>query len=297
MEQLNKTLIPTPKQLCPLPLACFILFFFISRPACTEPGTPALPLANVYKEGIDLDKYLVSEKLDGARAYWDGRQLLSRQGNTYHAPAWFTAGFPEQPLDGELWIAHNSFEQLMSIIRDTEPTNSWRKVRYMVFDIPLQDKTFTERMEKLKTLFADISSPYIHLITQSPIANHDALMEQLAETVNTGGEGLMLRKMDSFYSAGRSNDLLKVKSWQDAEAVIIAHIPGKGKYTGMLGALLVETADNIRFRLGTGFTNLQRKNPPPVGSLVTYKYQGKTINGVPRFASFLRIRNLPQRTK
>ncbi len=297
MERLNEALIPIPKHSWPLLLACFILFFCVSRPACAELNTPALPLSNVYKEGVNLEEYLVSEKLDGARAYWNGRQLLSRQGNTYHAPAWFTAGFPEQPLDGELWIAHNSFEQLMSIIRDTKPTNSWRKVRYMVFDIPLQHKTFTERMEKLETLFADISSPYIHLIKQSPIAGHDALMEQLAETVNAGGEGLMLRKMDSFYSAGRSNDLLKVKNWQDAEAVVIAHIPGKGKYTGMLGALLVETPDNIRFRLGTGFTDLQRRNPPPVGSLVTSKYQGKTVNGVPRFASFLRIRNLPQHTK
>jgi len=65
----------------------------------------------------------------------------------------------------------------------------------------------------------------------------------------------------------------------------------------MLGALLVETSDNIRFRLGTGFTDQQRRDPPPIGSLVTYKDYGRTVNGLPRFASFLRIRNLPEDTK
>ncbi len=247
----------------------------------------------IYEQGINLEEYWLSEKLDGARAYWDGRQLLSRQGHIYHAPAWFTADFPTQPLDGELWITHNSFEQLMSIIRDTKPTNDWREVRYMVFDMPLQDTIFTERMEKLKTLLAGTSSPYIRLIAQSRISDHEALMKKLVETVDSGGEGLMLHKGDSYYSAGRSNDLLKVKLFRDAEAIVIAHLPGKGKYTGMLGALLVETKDNVRFRLGTGFTDQQRKNPPPVGSFVTYKYYGKTVNGLPRFASFLRVRNLP----
>ncbi len=269
------------------------LVFFALHPALADSYAPGLPLAKTYKQDIDIKEYWLSEKLDGARAYWDGKKLVSRQGNVYNAPDWFIAGFPAQPLDGELWIARSRFEQLMNIIRDTKPTAGWSKVRYMVFDLPWPDTPFTERQEKLKTLLADNSSPYVQRVGQSRISSHEALMKKLDKIAATGGEGLMLRKGDSFYQAGRSDDLLKVKSWQDAEAVVITHLTGKGKYTGMLGALLVETKDNIRFRLGSGFTNQQRYNPPPAGSLVTYKYYGKTVNGLPRFASFLRIRELP----
>jgi len=249
-----------------------------------------LPLALVYKQNIDLKDYWLSEKLDGVRAYWDGKQLLSKQGNVYHAPDWFIANFPLQPLDGELWVGRSKFEKVVSIVRDNEPGAGWNEIRYMVFDMPLEEVAFTGRIDKLKILLKNTTSPYLHLVEQSRISSHEALMEKLDEVTQAGGEGLMLHKGDSFYLAGRSHDLLKVKSYQDAEARVIGHLPGKGKYSGMLGSLLVEIEDKKRFRLGTGFTDQQRRNPPPIGALVTYKYYGKTKNGLPRFASFIRIR-------
>ena len=273
-------------------LIFFTLAFFVCQTAYAASDAPELPLAHVYKQGAKLEDYWLSEKLDGVRAVWDGSQLLSKQGNVYHAPDWFIAEFPAQPLDGELWIARNSFEQLISVVRDNNPGAGWHKVRYMVFDMPIPNAVFTSRMDKLKTLFTDLHSPFLRLVEQSRISSHDALMKNLDDVVDAGGEGLMLHRGDSYYLAGRSNDLLKVKSYQDAEARVIAHLPGKGKYTGMMGALLVETEDNKRFRLGTGFTDRQRRKPPPIGSLVTYKYYGKTAKGLPRFASFLRVRML-----
>ena len=256
----------------------------------THKQAPQLPLAYTYKQGTNLNDYWLSEKLDGVRAYWNGKQLISKQGNVYHAPDWFTVDFPAQPLDGELWIARNSFEQLIAIVSDDKPGTDWREVRYMVFDMPLPDVIFTKRIEKLKTLFASTHSPYLRLVEQSRIPDHKTLTKQLNDIVNAGGEGLMLHRGGSYYQAGRSNDLLKVKTYQDAEARVIAHLPGKGKFKGMLGALLVETNEKIRFRLGTGFTDQERREPPPIDSLVTYKYYGETANGVPRFASYLRIR-------
>ena len=270
----------------------FTLTFFIVQIAFADSKLPQLPLAHTYKQGIDLKDYWLSEKLDGVRAYWDGKQLVSKQGNIYHAPDWFIAGFPSQPLDGELWISRNSFERLMSIVRDDQPGDDWREVRYMAFDLPLQNVTFTDRISKLKSLLSRTDSPYLELVEQSRISNHEVLMKKLDEVVKTGGEGLMLHKGDSYYLTGRSHNLLKVKSYQDAEARVIGHLPGKGKYTGMLGALLVETENKKRFRLGTGFTDQQRREPPPIGSIVTYKYYGKTAKGLPRFTSFLRIRSL-----
>jgi DNA ligase-1 len=79
----------------------------------------------------------------------------------------------------------------------------------------------------------------------------------------------------------------------DAEAVVIKHIEGKGKYRGHMGALLVQyinaKGQQIRFKIGTGFSDDERKNPPPIGTKVTFQYRGYRKRGVPKFASFLRV--------
>lgn len=168
---------------------------------------PPLMQANIYAPSIELEAYWVSEKYDGVRAYWNGKQLISRQGNVYHAPAWFIKDFPTTPLDG--------------------------------------------------------------------------------------AEGLMLHRGSSYYHAKRNDDLLKLKTFQDAEARVLTHLPGKGKFKGLMGALLVENEQGLRFKVGSGFNIQERQNPPPIGTSITYKYYGKTQNGLPRFASFMRIRNAP----
>ncbi len=273
-----------------------LFLLLLAQTAWADPlPDPGVSLARIYKEGVDLDQYWVSEKLDGVRAYWDGRQLLSRRGNVYVAPAWFTAGFPRTPLDGELWIGRNTFEQLVGIVRHQKPDDEgWHKVRYMVFDLPASGLTFTGRLAELRRLFGGLESPYIQLVEQFRLPGHQTLMERLGETVDAGGEGLMLHLASSLYRAGRSGDLLKVKPYFDAEARVIAHLPGRGKFTGMLGALLVETPEGRRFRIGTGFSDKERKDPPAIGAMVTYKYHGLTKNSLPRFAAFLRIREQPR---
>ena len=259
--------------------------------AAGEAQAPSLLLANTYRDGIDLDRYWVSEKLDGVRARWDGETLVSRGGNRFNAPAWFTEDFPRVPLDGELWMGRGAFERLSGAVRRKIPDDAeWRTIRFMVFDLPASPAPFDERLQRMREMFESIESPRITLIEQFRVADHGALMETLARVVGGGGEGLMLHRGSSLYTAGRSDDLLKVKRFDDAEAVVVGHLPGKGKFTGMLGALLVEMPDGRRFRLGTGFSDEERREPPPLGATVTYKYFGKTRNGVPRFASFLRIR-------
>ena len=101
----------------------------------------------------------------------------------------------------------------------------------------------------------------------------------------------MLRLGASGYRSGRSNDLLKVKQYQDAEAVVVHHLPGKGKYEGLMGSMLVELEDGRRFRIGSGFSDSERAYPPRPGTTITFKHYGLTATGLPRFASFLRIRN------
>ena len=252
---------------------------------------PALMLANIYHPGIKLNEYWVSEKYDGVRAIWDGKQLVSRGGNIYHAPAWFTENFPKQRLDGELWIGRQQFEQTVNTVRDKVANDKgWRKVKFMVFDLPDSPFIFDKRIQQVERLSREVNIPWLRAIKQWKLSSHQALMKQLGRITRQGAEGLMLHRGSSHYKGVRSGDLLKVKPYQDAEAVVIRHIPGKGKFNGMLGAMLVEMPNKQQFKIGTGFSNYERMNPPAIGDTITYQYRGFTKKGIPRFASFLRIR-------
>ena len=274
-------------------LACIVLLVLLPPSvAAGEPGTPPLLLANVYRDDVDLDQYWVSEKLDGVRAWWDGEGLVSRSGNRFNVPSWFVERFPPVQLDGELWMGRGTFERLSGAVRRQVPDDAqWREIRFMVFDLPSSPATFDRRLQRLREMFEAIESPRIALVEQFRVADQDELMDVLHRVVAGGGEGLMLHRGGSLYTAGRSDDLLKLKLYEDAEAVVVGHLPGKGRLAGMLGALVVETPHGQRFRLGTGFSDEERRAPPPLGATVTYRYYGKTRRGVPRFASFLRIRN------
>lgn len=277
-------------------LFIFYTFLLINSPIiASEKSTqpPALLLARIYHENINLHDYWVSEKLDGVRAFWNGKQLISRKGNIYHAPFWFTSVLPDIALDGELWISKGKFDELSAIVRrHSSTTSDWSTVSYRVFDLPGSPNTFDHRLKQLKTIIQKVNAPHIQLVHQHRIADHESLIQLLDKTVAEGGEGLMLHRGSSVYQSTRSDDLLKLKKYLDAEAIVIAHLPGNGKYTGMLGSLEVETKDHIRFKIGTGFSDAERKSPPPVGSVITYKYYGFTNKGTPRFASFVRIRNV-----
>ena len=260
--------------------------------AAGEAGAPSLLLANIYRDDIDLGQYWVSEKLDGVRAYWDGETLTSRNGNRFNAPPWFIEDFPRVALDGELWMGRGTFERLSGAVRRQHPDDAqWRDITFMVFDLPSSPATFDGRLKRLREMFDANKSPHVALVEQFRVADHDTLMDTLNKVVAGGGEGLMLHRGSSRYTAGRTDDLLKLKTYEDAEAVVVGHVPGKGKFAGMLGALLVEMPEGRRFRLGTGFSNEERLEPPPLGAIVTYKHYGKTRNGLPRFATFLRTRD------
>lgn len=254
-------------------------------------GPPEILLANVYREGIDVSQYLVSEKLDGVRAIWDGEQLRFRSGNLIRAPKWFLEGLPAQPLDGELWLGRGRFDRLSGIVRREVPVDDeWRQVRYMIFELPGGDGSFHERVGRIEHLVAQAGLPWLEAVPQE-VTDWPSLQASLAAVLKAGGEGLMLHRADALYESGRSDTLLKLKPWLDAEAVVVGHLPGKGKYVGQLGALRLRLPDGRQFNLGTGFTDAQRRDPPPIGSLVTYRYRELTGSGLPRFASFVRRRD------
>ena len=249
-------------------------------------------LAERYDGGLELSRYMVSEKLDGVRAQWDGRQLLSRNGNAFAAPGWFVAGFPAMRLDGELWAGRGTFERLSGIVRRAAPHEGWRDVRFMVFDAPDVAGDFGIRLARLRAAVEAAAIPHLQLVAQERVPTEAQLHQRLDATAAGGGEGLMLRRIDAPYRAGRSDDLIKLKPYMDAEARVVAHNPSEsGKYAGLMGSITVENADGLRFRIGTGFSDRQRRNPPPIGATITYKYHGHTNSGLPRFPSYLRLRN------
>ena len=257
---------------------------------------PPLMLANVYHPGVQLADYWVSEKYDGVRGYWDGQKLLTRGGQAINAPAWFTANWPATPMDGELWAGRGQFQKTVSTVRQQTPGDSaWRGIKFMVFDLPAEPGPFTERLSTLNSVVSKLAVPWVQAAPQSKVASHAALQIQLRQITKSGAEGLMLHRGSSLYKGVRNDDLLKVKMHDDAEATVIGHVPGKGKYAGQLGALLVEMPSldgqsAKRFKLGTGLSDAQRLNPPAIGKQVTYRFRGLTGSGIPRFASFMRLR-------
>jgi DNA ligase 1 len=254
-------------------------------------GPAPLMLAHSWRGGIDLREWAVSEKYDGVRGYWDGRRLATRGGEPIAAPAWFTERLPPVPLDGELWAGRGQFAAAVSTVRTQTPDDAaWKRLRYMVFDLPSHQGTYAERSASLAGMIPALGRDFILAVTSSRVGHEAELRALLQRTVQAGGEGLMLHRLGGRYRAARSRDLLKVKTGDDADAIVVAHEAGKGKHEGAMGALWVETPEGIRFKIGTGFPDALRRNPPPVGSWISFRFRGETKAGVPRFASFLRVR-------
>ena len=261
----------------------------LSADVLAKPG-PDVLLAQNAPPGLDPAGYWVSEKYDGVRALWDGKTLRFRSGRTVAAPPWFIAKLPAMALDGELWMGRGTFDALSGAVRRTQPLDAeWQQLKYMVFELPKAEGTFTQRIWQLQGIVKAAGWAQLEAVEQTRIANHAALQARLKAVTAAGGEGLVLHLASAPVTSGRSDVLLKLKVVQDAEGVVVGHVPGKGKFEGMLGALEVQAASGQRFKLGTGLSDAQRQNPPAIGTTVTYTYRDVTPVGKPRFASFLRV--------
>lgn len=254
-------------------------------------------LAKKWKPGKDARGWLMSEKLDGFRAYWDGANFYSREGNVFHAPAWFKKGLPRTPLDGELWVGRGKFQQTSSVVGSQGMSDAWKRVTFNVFDAPSHPGGFEERIDAVKILVK--GAPYARAVRHRRAKSEADVTSELARVEGLGGEGLVLRGPGSPYEGRRAGSFLKVKTTHDAEAVITGYYPGKGKHAGVIGGFHVETLPDdrirggIRFKLGTGLTDAERRRPPKIGTKVTYSYQGTSDSGTPRFASYVRVRKNP----
>ncbi|MUJ21036.1 DNA ligase [Aliivibrio fischeri] len=258
-----------------------------------EPNTASIDvvLATQYEKGMDIEGYWASEKLDGIRALWTGEKLITRTGHTIYAPDWFTDPLPDHKIDGELWAGRGGFQRVAKTVLDSQPDDElWKKIRFMAFDLPSSAGMFPKRYYELSTIVKKLDHPHLKLVEHYPISNEDSLLEALDDISARNGEGVMLRKVREVYRPGRSDDLIKVKKHQDNEAIVIGYTDGKGKFRGMVGAMILRMPNGKEFKVGSGLSIEVRENPPKLGSTVTYRYNGYTDNGIPRFARYVAVR-------
>ncbi len=251
-----------------------------------------------FHHAIDISQYYVSEKLDGVRAYWDGKFLWSRQGILIQAPKSLISELPVVPLDGELWLGRGRFEDISALIQRNDPSHrSWNHVSFAVFDIPYLTGTFSERYTALKHLLISPPVPSliypVFAIRQTSIRTETELFDLLDDVIAEGGEGLMLHKKNNTYQFGRTSNLLKLKPENILRTKVVSYKPGNGKYKGLVGSLRVISTSGSEFYVGSGLTDKMRKNPPAIDSEICVVHTGYTANGKPRFPRYTQFCTTP----
>jgi len=266
-----------------------IIFCLMLALPQSVPSAEQLLLLKTWQPSQQVKGWLMSEKLDGVRARWDGHHLVSRGGHVFAAPSWFIKGFPPFALDGELWSKRSDFENIVSIVRRKHPHDGWKQITYQIFEVPNQAGGLLERLAMLKHYLSTHPNVYIHIIEQKNCRGIKHLQARLQELVGKGAEGLVVRNPKALYQTGRSSDALKVKPYMDAECTVAGYKPGKGKLKGLTGALLCYMDDGRNISVGSGLNQQMRIKPPALGQIITFKYNGLTKRGKPRHPVFLRL--------
>ena len=262
-----------------------IKFIYLILPLILVAQKPELLLLKTYKNQ-NISGWVMSEKLDGIRAYWNGKNLISRGGHIIHAPKWFIKDYPAFELDGELWSKRSDFENISSIVRDKIPSKAWSEIKYYIFEVPNAKGGLLKRLNIARSYENNI----IKIIPQLRIKNRKHLQVFLHKIDKNGGEGVVLRDPNASYINKRTNKALKLKIFRDKECKVIAHNDGHGNFKGVLGSITCQLDNNITFKIGSGFSLKERNNPPSIGTIITFKYQKMTKYNKPRFPIFLRVR-------
>ena len=240
-------------------------------------------LAHHYRDDFDPTGWFMSEKLDGVRAYWDGYTMWTRNQKRINIPDMWKFVLPKVKLDGELFIGRGQFQDTVSVIRKLQPIeDEWAVVKYMIFDSMqiITDPWSTRYLQASMSVY----KPAV-MLPHTECKGRQHLNVYFEELVALGAEGVMLRNPLMPYEEKRTHNLLKLKPTKDGLATVVGHIPGLGKHSGRLGALHCQYG-KVEFCIGTGFTDAEREDPPPVGKTVKFCCQELTRDGIPRFPRY-----------
>ena len=247
----------------------------------------------------NVSGWLASEKLDGVRAYWDGENLLSRQGKRLNADVlWLSGGYPE------LYAKELKFEEIQASVMDKQPDEkAWSRLKFHVFDVPEASGGLLDRLEVLAKFLKNEPNDNLIIIKQIKMHDNAQFLKFTKDMIAKGGEGAVVREPNAPYERKRSKNALKFKKFKDAECEVVSINKGSGKYANLAGSLTCralggkddkekagEPKEGTIFKIGSGLSDEQRTNPPKIGSIITYKFQNLTSYGKPRFPIFLRVR-------
>ena len=251
---------------------------------------PDLFLLKTYDDSKDVIGWVMSEKLDGIRGFWTGKELLTRGGVKLTPPKWFIKNYPPFAIDGELWTKRNDFENISSIIRSKNSKQRWKSVSHNIFEVPSQSGGLLKRLSVLKEYLRENPNPYLKILPQTVINAKGQVADFLKEVSADKGEGVVVRNPNTLYQTGRLSSALKVKQYLDTECTVLEILPGKGKYQNMMGSVLCQTDSGKKLKIGSGFKDKDRSNPPAIGSKITFKYYGFTKKGSFKYPVYLRVR-------
>lgn len=251
---------------------------------------PDLFLLKTYDDSKEVIGWVMSEKLDGIRGFWTGQELLTRGGKRLNPPTWFTQNYPPFAVDGELWTKRGDFENISSIVRSKDSNHRWQQITHHIFEVPNQPGGLLTRLDVLNTYLGNYPVAHLKVLRQTEITDQQQLQDFLAEVVSDKGEGVVVRNPDSLYATGRLSSALKVKKYSDTECVVLKVLPGKGKYLGKMGSVLCQDDNGKQLKVGSGFKDKDRANPPAIGSKITFKYYGLTKKGNYKYPVYLRVR-------
>lgn len=229
-------------------------------PICTETTNDFFVKNKLY------GTWYMSEKYDGIRAIWTGQELLTRSWRPFRfVPMFFIRQLPKNiPLDGEIYIPNDAFSNFSSLsvcLESENVINKWKRVKYLIFDTPVKDKTFEQRLNSLEKLKMR-AQPNIEIVKFTKLKNivrdFKLVNEKFNEIVKRKGEGVMLIRASSHYEGRRSRDSLKYKKEYSGEATVVQLCEGIGKNYQRLGKLKCKLKNGKTFYCGTGFTDAER---------------------------------------
>jgi len=228
------------------------------------------------KKGKDPTGWWISEKLDGVRAYWNGKKMYFKDGTEMHPPPGFVVDFPPVPLDGELWAGRQNFYEVAKAVKSTE-VEAWRDVKYLVFDTTQSQMKYEERMEFINK-YIPANHSNISQIDIWRCKSNDDLMYVLAQVEQNGGEGIILRKPQSYYYEQMS--FFKLERYDDDDAMVVENLNDSK-------AMKCRLSNGKEFVLPTPTIDPL----PAPESIITFRYLAMSKqDNIPTCTSLLRIR-------
>jgi len=246
-----------------------------------------------------------SPKIDGVRALYADGVFYSRTGHVYrgldHIKQALDTSFGNVEVDGELIVPGLSFQKSCGLLRRAEDTPT---AVYNIFDMPSISDTLSHRLFVLHRAFVTIEQRSCIQLVPHNLVDTYAEVNRLYDAYRQQGyEGSVLKNAKAKYQKKRSMDWIKLKNLQSITLRVVDTLPGKGKYTDVVGKLVAELPNGDIVKVGSGLTDYDRhffnSKESIIGKLIEVEYHELTPDKSlrePRFKGIRDDKTEPDRT-